>query len=336
MKITIYYFDETLGFIHGTPLVPIQLDVLPSTDVATLKSTVCNAADLIEDMMAILKPVELTPREDEYFVGGKRHGWSDDSGLLPSEVFGRRRLDETVGLDALETSELGMSIDIEWLKKCPVCGSQNNLANLKTVVGLDNIPDMNAYYKCSNGNCRDQEVKKRFDVRLAKLSRDVSVSPLPLITAVWNFGSAAGMYGKKTSPPAKGGAQEWEIPRFSRSDFCFCGATTPSDAYYCWNCGKKNLDVQPKPSTKLSPDSENLHEQIRLEGKRLQRETILNSLKKLEELKVRSIIVEMTFCKRCGAENESSATHCQKCGREMSNNQSLTTPKKKRPFWKFS
>ena len=58
MKVIVHYFAEALGTIHGTPLVSIELDVSSTMDVETLRYMVCYAADLIEDMIALMTPKE--------------------------------------------------------------------------------------------------------------------------------------------------------------------------------------------------------------------------------------------------------------------------------------
>lgn len=341
MRVIVCYFAVDLGTIHGTPLVPIQLDVSPSIDVGILKYMACYASGLIEDMMALMTPLEPTLEEAGFF----KSRWSSSSldklevGDAQSLVsmFGRRRLSEDLKVGELETRSLGMSIDINWLKRCPVCGQQNSLSSAKRVVGLDNIPDLDANYVCSNSRCNERKVRKKFDIRIARWPSEYgTVCVLPLITCVWNGASGSIVYGSKTDPPRPCKMPGAEIPKLSRSEYCRCRAINPTDVYYCWNCGKKNKNVQPKPPISLPYDLDDLREQVRLRGRKAQSETVARSVAFVEELMRRKVIVEITLCTHCGAQNEVDAIRCKRCGRRISADRIIRRPeRRKKPWWKF-
>jgi ribosomal protein L40E len=122
----------------------------------------------------------------------------------------------------------------------------------------------------------------------------------------------------------------------SKAKYCRCGAANPTDVHYCWNCGKKNKNVEPKPPLLLPYDLDELQEQVRLEGGMAKSQTIGRSIALYEELKRQGIIFKITHCKHCGAQNEATAARCQKCGKKISIDRSIKKPKMhKKPWWKF-
>jgi len=257
MKVTIHYFAEALADLWGTPIVPIRIDVSPSLDVGALKYMACYASDLIEDMMVLTTPKKLAPEEAHYIklpTSLSKLTVGSTQGLV--DMFSRRRLSESLKVGELETHSLGMSIDINWLRRCPVCGQQNRFSDPRRVVGCDNIPDLDVDYACSNSKCNERSVRKKFDIRFCG-------QELPLITAVSNAASCAQLYGSKTDPP--GQYQDWgaEVPELYKSEHCCCGAINPTDAHYCWNCGKKNKNVQPEPPMSLPYDLDALRKRVR-------------------------------------------------------------------------
>jgi len=150
-RVVIHYFAENLGTIHGTPLVPIRLDVSPSMKVATLKYIACYVSGLIEDMMALMMPKKPTLEEANYFrrilsLSGRTRQLEDGDASSLIQWFSRRRLDENLTVNQLETRSLGLSIDIRWLERCTVCGDRNNLSGVTRVIGCDNIPDLSGSF----------------------------------------------------------------------------------------------------------------------------------------------------------------------------------------------
>jgi len=312
VKVMVYYFAETRGTIYGTPLVPVEMEVSPSLDVGSLKYMVCYAAGLIEDMMALMLPKKPTPEEHDYFSA--RGNLVIPSGLnstILTDIFTMRRLKESLKVGELDTRSLAMCIDINWLKKCPVCGHENHFSNPSGVSGLDNISDLHADYTCSNSGCNEHNVRKHFDIRVARwLAEEGTGKVMPLLTSIINTVSRGCIYGSKTNPS------------LAVSGYCNCGAKTPADAHYCWNCGKTNRNGQPKPPIQLPYDLDALRRRVTVQEEKRQSETIRASVEFVEELMRRGAIVEITYCERCGAQNNVSAVRCQYCGGRLSSNRS--------------
>jgi len=335
MRVTIRYFAESLATIHGTPLVPIKVDVSPSTKIGELKYIACYASDLIEDMMALMISKEVSTEEAALWDFRPRsltedRTVSDSAGLI--KLFERRKLDESLIVGDLDdTASLGISIDIDWIRRCPVCGHENNISGASRVIGFDNIPDVRASFACSNSKCQEHEARKSLDIRFA----GYRTHGLPLITSFCNGASGADISGSKTNPPSSCSLGFPKNPELSKSEYCLCGAINPTDAYYCWNCGKKNRDVQPKPLPAFPYDLEELRRQVMLEGGEKQSETIARSIAFVQELKRRRVIVEVTHCKHCGATNKVDAAICKRCNRKLLTDEPKRKPvKRKKPWWR--
>jgi ribosomal protein L40E len=261
MRVVVHYFAEELGTIQGTPLIPIELDVAPSMEVGILKYMACYASNLIEDMMALMRPQDPTPEESDYFNPFRPLPEIPRSARDPSDFLGmfyRRRLNENLKMAELGTYHLGLSIDIYWLLKCPVCGFFNGGSSPERTRGCDNTPDLHVIYSCLNPKCREHKVRKMYTIRIARWTEeDGNVCILPFITSVWNGASCAVIHGSRTNPPSHCNMNA-EIPELSKSEHCRCGAINPPDASFCWNCGKKNRGVRPKTEMVLPDDPDSL------------------------------------------------------------------------------
>jgi len=339
VKVVVRYFAEARATIHGTPLVPVEVEVSPSLDVGSLKYMICYAADLIEDMMTLMTPKKPESEETSFFARTRPSAFSMPtvgSGAGMIDVFRSRRLSEDLKVGELDTWNLALSIDVDWLTKCPVCGQQNNLSDIRSVTGLDNIPDLDGDYSCSNPRCTERKAQKKFDIRIAHWrSEDGTMQAIPLITSIMNGASCSDIHGSKTRPPGPCSlGSNAENPKLSKSEYCRCGAHNPSDVLYCWNCGKKNRNPQPKPPMPLPYDLESLRESVMSGEKEEQVKTVRRSIDAVQELMRRGAIVEITFCKHCGTENNVNNVKCLKCGAQLSKTP-LVIPTKRRPWWQF-
>jgi ribosomal protein L40E len=65
-----------------------------------------------------------------------------------------------------------------------------------------------------------------------------------------------------------------------------------------------------------------------------QMKTVRRSIDAVQELKRRGAIVEITFCKRCGTENNINNVQYRRCGAKLSKTPMAISTKKK-PWWRF-
>ena len=313
-----HYFAEDLGTIHGTPLVPIELDISPSMDARNLKLIVCYATGLIHDMMALVTQRVATQEN--------RDGpWND-----PVVMLGSYRTCDNQTIGELDTDQLALSIDIEWLKRCPVCGKENALEKAERVHGFDNIPDYDFHYHCSNPECSEQKAHKRGKIRIAQWkTENGTIHTIPLVSAICNITTGAVIRGSKDEKPGPCFGPE---TIHDDSIYCHCGARSPAGVSYCWNCGKKNKNVQHVSPPPLPYDLENLRAHVKQVGQKARTETIGSDRAFVDDLIKRREIVKIKFCDHCGAKNEATVVTCQKCGKKMSPS---FLEKKKKPKWKF-
>jgi len=315
--VVVHYFAEDLGTINGTPLVPIELNISPSMDVRNLKLIACYATGLIHEMMAIMTQRAATQEN-------RGRPWND-----PAVMLGRYRAFDNQMIGELDTDHLALSIDIEWLKRCPVCGKENALEKAERVLdayyACDNFSDYVFDYHCPNPECSEHKAYKEGEIRIAGWkTEDGTINTIPLVSAICNFTTGAVIRGSKDEKPGPCSGHG-TIP--DDSIYCYCGARSPAGVSYCWNCGKKNENVQHVPPPPLPYDMESLAlhvEHQRWMGARWHSPTFIDIKPK--------VIAEMKFCDQCGAENEATEARCQNCGKKTS---SSFLEKKKKPKWKF-
>lgn len=194
---------------------------------------------------------------------------------------------------------------MEWLKKCAVCGKENLFEKIQRVHGLDNIPDFSFNYRYSNPECAEYKTHKSADIRVAHFrDEEGNAYMIPLVSRICNVTNGAIIRGSKDEKPALVRGPE---TIHDDSIYCHCGARSPIGVSYCWNCGRKNRNVQQEPHPQLPYDIDNLRTQIQLNGQRVRSQTIDRSVAFVDELMRRGAIVEVRFCNHCGAQNEAHA-----------------------------